>query len=375
MKSIKEIAEILSSDLSRRELGNPSFKDSDYRSCPLNKEYFHEINSPKTDRKIAFVDGGNQELIPSPIFSVQLNRVYFSIFKNNKRFSIRPEIPQRMEFLSYTSSQLENGNISFRTKIRPVKDKFIDFLPDEKDLQTTALKEKVDAGTQAGMDRMASMARRFAEWEITKHAIKELNKGDIIVRDGSLQTSHAHEDKYINEVFEEALKNEVIITGLSKTCRLTTDTHSSLIDSIQKLAEESGIKYNKWCYYPVAWSKDTNHEHKAVIMVVKLNKHAHTAFRFEILKKQVDEMENEGKEIIDIVSSIADNSRDIRVPGYPYGLIDADSWARVKNEEMEGYKTRLYSELAKTGILPRVNPLIKIINTHKILDGQDIRRI
>ena len=31
MKSIKEIAEILSLDLSERELGNPYFNDSDYR--------------------------------------------------------------------------------------------------------------------------------------------------------------------------------------------------------------------------------------------------------------------------------------------------------------------------------------------------------
>ncbi len=149
MKSIKEIAEILSEDLERRELGNPYFNDSDYRSCPLNKNYFHEINSSKIDRKIAFVDGGNQELLPSPVYSVQLNRVYFSIFKNNKRYPIQSEIPQRMEFLSYTSSNLKDGDINFQTKIRPVKEKFSDFLPHERDLQTTARREKVAAGTQA----------------------------------------------------------------------------------------------------------------------------------------------------------------------------------------------------------------------------------
>lgn len=371
MKSIKEIAEILSDDLSRRDLGNPYFNDSDYRSCPLNKEYFHEINSSDTDRKIAFVDGGNQELLPSPVYSVQLNRIYFSIFKNNKRQLIQSKIPQRMEFLSYTSSNLKDGDISFQTKIRPVKDKFSDFLPNETDLQTTARKENVAAGTQAGMERMASMARRFAEWKITEKIIDlELEPGDIIIRDGSLQTGHQHEYKYVEDVFRKAMEKDVIITGLSKTCRLTTDTQVSLIDSIQRLAEESGIKYDKWCYYPVAWSKDTNHEHKAVIMVVKLNKHAHTAFRFEIFKEHVNDMKNPEKEILDIISVIADNSRDIKVPGYPYGLIDADLWARVKNEEMEGYKTKLYSELSRMGIWKEVNPLIKIVNTHKKLDGQ-----
>ena len=369
MKSIKEIAEILSLDLSERELGNPYFNDSDYRSCPLNKEYFHEINSTETDRKIAFVDGGNQELLPAPAYSIQLNRVYFSIFKNNKRVPLQSGIPQRIEFLSYTSSKLKNGDITFQTKIRPVKDKFREFLPDEVDLQANAREENVEAGTQAGMHRMASMARRFAEWKITERIIDmELESGDVIIRDGSLQTGHQHEYKYVEKVFRKAMEKDVIITGLSKTCRLTTDTQTSLIDSIQRLAAESNIKYDKWCYYPVAWSKEENHEHKAVIMVVKLNKHAHTAFRFEIFKEQADNMSK--KEIFELISCIADNSRDIKLPGYPYGLIDADLWARVKNEEMEGYKTKLYSELSRMGIWTQVNPLIKIVNTHEKLDGQ-----
>ncbi|MGB9980582.1 DNA double-strand break repair nuclease NurA [Methanobacterium sp.] len=369
MKSIKEIAEILSRDLSQRELGDPYFNDSDYRSCPLNKEYFHEINSAETDRKIAFVDGGNQELLPSPVYSVQLNRIYFSIFKNNKRLPLQSGIPQRMEFLSYTTSKFKNGDINFETKIRPVKDKFKEFLPNEKDLQATAREEKVEAGTQAGMHRMASMARRFAEWKITERIIDmELEPGDIIIRDGSLQTGHQNEYKYVEDVFRKAMEKDVFITGLSKTCRLTTDTQVSLIDSIQRLADEEEIEYDKWCYYPVAWSKDTNRDHKAVIMVVKLNRHAHTAFRFEIFKEQAKDMND--KEICELVSCIADNCKDIKVPGYPYGLIDADLWARVKNEEMEGYKTRLYSELSRNGIWTQVNPLIKIVNTHEKLDGQ-----
>lgn len=369
MKSIKEIAELLSDDLSRRELGNPYFNDSDYRSCPLNKDYFHEINSSESDRKIAFVDGGNQELLPSPVYSMQLNRVYFSIFKNNKRQPIHSGIPQRIEFLSYTSSKFKDGDIIFQTKIRPVKDKFSEFLPDEIDLQVNTREEKVEAGTQIGMDRMASMARRFAEWKITEQVIDlELDPHDIIIRDGSLQTSHKNEYKYVEDVFRKAMEKEVFITGLAKTCRLTTDTQVSLIDSIQRLAEESNIEYDKWCYYPVALSKDGNQAHKAVIMIVKLNKHAHTAFRFEIFRTQFENMSN--KEIMELISCIADNSRDIKVPGYPYGLIDADLWARVKNEEMEGYKTKLYSELSRRGIWKEVNPLIKIVNTHEKLDGQ-----
>jgi len=71
-----------------------------------------------------------------------------------------------------------------------------------------------------------------------------------------------------------------------------------------------------------------------------------------------------------LFQQFADNSKDIRLPGYPYGLIDADLWARVKNDELDGYKTRLYSELSRRGVWPQVNPLMKIVNSHEKLDNK-----
>ncbi|UTB31778.1 MAG: hypothetical protein NKF70_09680 [Methanobacterium sp. ERen5] len=148
---------------------------------------------------------------------------------------------------------------------------------------------------------------------------------------------------------------------------MTTDTQISLIASIQRLASESEIEYDKWCYYPIAKSrKMINSRHRSTIMAVKLNKNADRAFRFEILKEQADNM---GKDkIIEIVSSIADNSKDMTFPGYPYGLIDADYWARVRNDEIESYKTRLYSEISKIGIWNLISPHIKAIDGHEKID-------
>jgi NurA domain len=333
----------------------------------LQKGNFYEIKTPETERKIAFIDGGNQEILPTPEYSVQVNRVYFNIFKDNKRIILQSHIPKRIEFLSFTSSKFDGNNIFFETKISPVNEKFVKYLPDEIDLRANALEEDVKVGTQAGMERMASMARRFAEWTIAEHIIDtEMDKGDIIVKDGSLQTSHINENKYVERVFQKAKDKGVIFTGLSKTCRLTTINQISLIASIQKLAIETNIQYDKWCYYPVARVRERRSEQKSVIMVVKLNRNAVTPYRFEIFKEQADQMNNE--EIFDIVSTIAINSRDIMIPGYPYGLIDADMWARVKNEEVESYKTRLYSEISKMGYWETLNPHIKAIDTHDKLD-------
>lgn len=355
----------MSSDISKRELGDPFFNKEDYKISPLDKKNFNSILSPKKIRKIAFIDGGNQELLATPEYSIQLNRIYFNIFENNKR--IQPKsIPQRIEFLSLTSLTYD-GKVNFKTSISPLRDNFSEYLPKKEYLNVTAEEERVKEGTQAGMERVVSMARRFSEWTIAEHIIdSELESNDIIVKDGSLQTAYINENRYVNELFEKTLDKNIIFTGLSKTCRLTTDTQISLIASIQRLAEESDIKYDKWCYYPIATSKKANYEHKAVIMIVKLNKKADRAFKFEILKEQA---ENLGKnKILDIVSSVADNSNDITFPGYPYGLIDAHSWARVKNGEIESYKTQLYSEISKTGVWNIISHHIKAVDGHEKLD-------
>lgn len=358
----------MSSDISQRKLGNPFFNEKNYKSYPLDEKNFHEIKASKNQKKLAFIDGGNQELLPAPEYSVQLNRVYFNIFRNNERISLRSNISQRIEFLSFTSSKMDGKNIEFQTKIA-AEENFLKYLPNERDLKASTYDEEIETGTQAGMERMASMARRFSEWTIAEHIIdSELDSGDIIIKDGSLQTGHTNEYKYVDKVFKKALEKDVIFAGLSKTCRLTTDTQISLVDSIQRLSEESNVSFDKWCYYPVAMSKEENSNHRALIMIVKLNKHAYTSFRFEILKEQADEMEED--DILEVLSLVADNSRDIRLPGYPYGLIDADMWARVKNDELEGYKTKLYSELSKNGVWSKVNPLMKIVDTHEKLDNK-----
>lgn len=295
-----------------------------------------------------------------------MNRIYFNIYKNKKPFPLKSRIPQRIEFLSLTTLNRENRNTYFETKYALENHDFIKYLPSESDLQVKAFEPDFKLGNKALMERMASMARRFAEWTIAEHIIEsELDEGDIIIKDGSLQTSHRNENKYVEKVFEKAKKKGVIFSGLSKSCRLTTNTGYSLIASIEKFAKENEIEFKEWCYFPIARSKD-GREHKAVIMVVKLNRNASTSFRFEIIKDQADNMNK--KEIVDVISSIAEYSKDITIPGYPYGLFDAHVWARVRNEDLNNYKIILDSELAKTDLFEDFNARIKAVSMHDKLD-------
>ncbi|UTB31779.1 MAG: hypothetical protein NKF70_09685 [Methanobacterium sp. ERen5] len=139
----------------------------------------------------------------TPEYSIQINRIYFNIYKNNIR--IQPKsVPQRIEFISITSSNYD-GKVNFTTLISPINEEFRTYLPQPDLLIVSADKEDVMAGTQAGMERIASMARRFSEWTIAEHLISsELESGDIIVKDGSLQTSFIKENIYVNNLFKKA---------------------------------------------------------------------------------------------------------------------------------------------------------------------------
>ena len=347
-------------------MGNPYFNQENYQTFPYNIDNFHEVKALKSNRKICSIDGGNQELYPAPEYSIQLNRVYFNIFRNKKNHPPKSDIPRKIEFLSLTSLNREHQNTYFETQISVENGGFKKYLPSSEDLKVKAFEPDFQLGNKALMERMASMARRFSEWTIAEHIIDcELEEGDIIIKDGSLQTSHVNENKYVDKVFNKAIEKGVIYTGLSKSCRLTTNTGYSLIAAIEKCAKENDVQYGEWCYFPIARSKK-GEEHKAVIMVVKLNKNASTSFRFEILKDQADTMTK--SEIIDIVSSIADYSRDITIPGYPYGLFDAHIWARVRNEDLNNYKLILESELARMDSFEDFNARIKAVSMHDKLD-------
>ncbi|HOI71210.1 MAG TPA: DNA double-strand break repair nuclease NurA [Methanobacterium sp.] len=312
------------------------------------------------------MDGGNQEIYPTPEYSIQLNRIYFNLFKDKKRQSIKSDIPQKIEFLSLTTLNRDDSETFYETRLALENEEYLKYLPREKDLQTQAFDADFKLGNKALMERVSSMSRRFAEWTIAEHIIQEeLEDGDIIIKDGSLQVAHANESKYVEQIFNKAKEKGVIFTGLSKTCRLTTDTGYSLIASLDKFAKNNNIQYPEWCYFPIAMSKQ-GADHRAVIMVVKLNRDASTSFRFEILKDQADTMST--RDLMNVVSSIAEYSRDITIPGYPYGLFDAHVWARVRKEDLSNYQIILDSELAKTDVYDDFNIRIKAVSMHDRLD-------
>ncbi len=360
----RKVIESLDKNIREYDLGAPFFSDQNYRAFPLEKENFEPINLTASDRNIAFVDGGNQEVLGAPNFSVQINRVYFNIFKGRERIQ-KSLLPTRIEFFSTTHSSFRNNEVFYDTSIFPLREEFRKLLPNETHLSFNSFDRTITIGTmRADISRVASIARRFAEWAYATHVVeRELEEGDVIVLDGTLQTAFTNEAIYSNKLYETSKSKNVIVTGLSKTSGLFTNTGMSLLGAVSKLAEDSKVPHPLW-YLPIA--EVTSTDHNAVILVIKLNSKSEHIFRYEIYREQFVKLND--NELNEILSQLAENSQDVSFPGYPYGLVDADRFARVATGEVENYKVLLLSEISKRGKWNKFARHIRAFDAHTILN-------
>jgi len=361
---VKKVVKDLDGMMGESELGEPFLSSHNYRTHPFNVEHFKPISFVKSDRKIAFVDGGNRELLAAPNFSVQLNRVYFNIFEGRRRIQ-NSSMPQAVEFFSVTFAVFKNNQIFFDTSIFPVDDKFSGLMPSESDLSFSSADRRLMVGSsRADISRVASIARRFAEWRFSRHVVEnELERGDVLVMDGALRTAFVNESKYAGEAYKIAKKRGVIYSGLSKTSRLFTTTGLSLLGAVRKLAENSEVG-PLWYYYPIADSLSP--EHEAAFFIVKLHEQAQRVFRYEIYGEQAKDLTP--GEINEVLCQFHVNSCDASFPGYPYGLIDADANARVRYDEVETYRVMLLSEVSKLGSWSKFSRHMQSEDAHSILN-------
>ena len=306
----------------------PQFSDKRYSSFPLSKNNVKEFCLSEQSKKVTYIDGGNIELISSPSLYLGLVRIYFNIFKNNK-IIIPNYLPQKFEFYVFGKAMGKGKDIDFYFKLFPFsKDYGIDIEEADKIINSNdpTISNK---NFRAELGSVCGIARRFLEWKISEIIIqKELEKGDIIVRDGSLQTAITGEYNYSKKAYDAASEKEVTFCGIAKRSRLYTSKGRSLTYAIRLLGNKM-FPDKLWYYAPVA---EINHpDHNAEMYFVKFHPSSRYTFRFEIEKTRTKVLGQEGVE--EVLGIIASNSIDLRFPGYPYGLVDADYIARIRRDE------------------------------------------
>lgn len=339
----------------------PAFRDKRYKPFALKKDNIHELFSKDHDKKVTAVDGGNIEIIKSPDTSIHLVRLYFNIFRNKKRTQPKT-MPTKIDFYALARSFRKNTEIYYRTKLIPLDEKHHSYLPDEKDLVFDSYDPTITTGSfRTHISRIGEISRKFAEWKISGHIIdNELESGDIILRDGSLQTGITNESTYSLAAYKSAEKKGVIFCGISKTSALLADNGKSLTSSISSIAESIEEK-GAWYYHPIARSEHP--DHRAEIYHVLLNVNSAHNFRFEIYDKQKDKA-------IEAIEQLASLSQDISFPGYPYPLIDADKNARVRFQEISFHKTMIEHNLqAKSALKKEILSGISAQDAHSVIDS------
>ncbi len=341
---VQLLVEDLVSRIKEQGTGKSIFSNDNSERFELSPEKFQQIKITKEKRKIAFVDGGSSELLKAPNYSIQFNRVYFSIFDGKKRLTPQ-KTTNKIEFFSYVFSTIKQMDLKkeiyFNVNLWSIDKISNEKLPNPDDLSFDSTDSRITEGNQRpDLARVASIARRFAEWKMAIEAVKnELSAGDILVIDGSLQEAFQNESKYTGELYDLAESKGIIICGLSKTSRLYTDSGASLLGAVRQISNK--VDFERWFIKVGTQRKDD----RGLIMVVKLHPNSEFVFRLEILQNQLEKMTPD--ELNSILSALSSNSSDLSMIGYPYGLIDADAYSRVKFNELSFYKDIILSYLSK----------------------------
>lgn len=288
----------------------------------VNRDNFQEILKGDSDKTITFVDGGQAEIISTGNFCLSFIRIFAQTFKNNKKTT-----SHKNEFYLFTKSKWINDDLFYESKIFTKDDKLID----EKDLFVSSNDQTIKTGLErASISKISNMARRFAELSLAEKIVGGKAPIDFVILDGTLDKTFKNEEKYLSKLKEN-------VCALAKTSSLFTTSGNSPVILLNKI----GLS-NCWSYYINKKS-----------FFVKLHEKAKHVFRFE-----------GNKEVLPL---LIQNSNDALFLGYPYGLIFADKFARVSNEEKNSLKTSFLLRSENKEIVSYLNST----NAHEILDGFD----
>ncbi|MBI2659059.1 DNA double-strand break repair nuclease NurA [Candidatus Woesearchaeota archaeon] len=318
----------------------PKFSGEGYRPCRIDIKNFHEISRLNNGKSIAFVDGGNAEIIGSANFSLNLVRVCFVIYNNNKKI-----ISKKFETLAFIQAISQNNEIYYKTSFFKTNNSI-----DLEEMSFSSFDHTLMLGiNQAEISSVANAIRRFAELKLAK-MIADNKLSDTIVLDGNLQSTLTNEDEYLSQLYGSCSKNNVILCALSKTSSLFTDNGDLLSAVLGSISELSS-----WFYYPIVEIRSTSH--RAEMFFAKFHNKSRHIFRFEIFNRQKEKAE-------EIINALAGNCADPIFIGYPYGMMEADKSARISNNEKESLKMMFLIRLSNKNIEKYLNSK----NAHEILD-------
>ena len=307
---LKDIAEYL-----RKKVELLSSEDKliyNNKILAVDRNNFSMISGEVKQKTIAFIDGGQAEILSAGNFCLSFIRIGALVFRDNKKTK-----DYKHEFYLLTTARYERGTLLYESKI------FGDRIIDENDLLISSEDSSIRIGMErAPISRVSSMARRFAELSLAKKV-----EAEVVVLDGTMETTFRNEEKYLN------LPENVC--SIAKSSSLFTTSGNSPTVLLNQISPEGC-----WSYLVEGNS-----------YFVKLHPGSKHVFRFMGDKEYL--------------SLLSENSKDALFLGYPYGLIAVDKFARVSNSE----KNTMRMNLLLRDENKKLADYLSTSDAHQILDN------
>lgn len=293
----------------------------------IRLENYDLLKKNKNHTSAFFVDGGSASLLSSSAFAlgmfractIKLEENDFSLYFLKDLFCAA--LPEKKFFVLHTSPSYE----------------FIEGMR----VHPKSSDDALDSGVPW---KACSAARRLLELSIVFKVVSE-NKDSLIVLDGSLD-GEDHEESLLEAIKSTALKNNNVVLGLSKSNSFSTNMNRPL--SYALMEKKSGSWVYKFSESPSRFFS---------VCYAKLHEQSEFAFRIDFFPEQ----ENAVNGALESLSSTSDDSL---FQGYPFGLIEADDFARISLEEKESVLEGLASSNKEWNSVEEAAS-----NAHKILDS------
>ncbi len=303
----------------------PNLPKGLYLAVEFNPKNYHSTASQKPGR-VAFVDGGNAELVKAPNFSVHLIRVVGVVFEGLKR-----KVIKKYEFRCGVRT-IGETSLKYQAKIFPLSK-----VPELGVLEFDSYDKTLMLGNnRVSISRIGGLVRRLCELTIAKLLTQEYSP-ELLVLDGNLEASRTYEQEHLAEVYSTARNHSTMVCGLAKTSTMLMDGGEPMLGFIKR----HGPRDESWWYHPIAISHTP--KHLAEICVVKLHPKSRYAFRLDINPPNLQ------PGVIDkVVAWLCGFSVDVASLGYPYGLVFADKIARISKQESSLVKSQFLLGMPKS---------------------------
>jgi len=283
----------------------------------LDQLSFENITKMPCENKVAAVDGGSATILKTRSFLIGVYRAGYVIFQKGKRVKEK-FVPLRMEILS-----LENKAEKYLQAYQELVGEVPNEIPE--------------------LDKILDRLRLFDEWGLVKELLTELDKGDMILVDGSLRASIVPPYNLLLEVTQEASQKNIHLVGVTKTSTLYWGKKSPLIPMVVKSSEKFYPESKWFCRLSDLNLALKNPNWFGTIYVSRLKASSDFAFRVDV--NRLDQTEPQK-----VFSWLSELSSDPAYLGYPYPLAAVHNRARILGSEVEDIKYRLQSKALEKGI-------------------------